>query len=262
MTMDQIRAFYPPLIAENPLHQKYLLKEYLLLQILDFLSATSFIRKIAFIGGTNLRLVKGIDRFSEDIDLDCKNLSGKEFVEMTDAVLVFLQRSGWQVEIRDRPNDKLKAFRRSFYFPELPFRMGLSGHRDERFLIKIEAEDQKFNYQPVMAKIRGCGMLFSFPVPGDGILCAMKVLAMLTRSKGRDFYDSQFLLGLTAPDFQFLADRLGIRDAGELNLAMANLFKRVDLAEKVRDFEHLLFNRANSRKILMAEGYNYAAPGM
>ncbi len=260
MTLDQIKGFYPPVLTENPLHQKYLVKEYLLLLILDFLSTTSYIRKIAFIGGTNLRLVKGIDRFSEDIELDCKNLSGEEFMEMTDAVLVFLQRSGWQVETRDRPNEKLKAFRRSFYFPELLYKMGLSRHRDERFLIKIGAEDQKFIYQPVMANIRGCGMLFPFPVPDDRILCAMKVSAMLTRSKGRDFYDCQFLLGLTQPDYSFLTARLGIRDAPELNRAIAETLKSVDLTKKVRDFEHLLFNRANSRKILLTDGYNTIAP--
>ena len=62
--LEQIRTFFPPLIRDNPLHQKYMLKEYLQLMILDFLSTTSFLRRIAFIGGTNLRLVKGIDRFS------------------------------------------------------------------------------------------------------------------------------------------------------------------------------------------------------
>ncbi|MCK9626641.1 MAG: nucleotidyl transferase AbiEii/AbiGii toxin family protein [Bacteroidales bacterium] len=30
---------------------------------------------MTFIGGTNLRFVKGIDRFSEDLDFDCKDLS-------------------------------------------------------------------------------------------------------------------------------------------------------------------------------------------
>jgi 3-methyladenine DNA glycosylase Tag len=83
---------------------------------------------------------------------------------------------------------------------------------------------------------------------------------MLTRSKGRDFYDSQFLLGLTQPDYSFLTARLGIRNAEELEAAISNTIKTVDLATKVRDFEHLLFNRANSRKILLTDGYNTIAP--
>ena len=66
-----------------------MLKEYIQLLILDFLSTTPFIKKIVFIGGTNLRLVKGIDRFSEDLDFDCKDFSKEEFMEMTDAVINF-----------------------------------------------------------------------------------------------------------------------------------------------------------------------------
>lgn len=62
--LDNIKTFFPALIRENPAHQKYMLKEYIQLMILDFLATTSYIRNIVFIGGTNLRLVKGIDRFS------------------------------------------------------------------------------------------------------------------------------------------------------------------------------------------------------
>ncbi len=71
LKLDQIREYFSPFLRENPLFQKYLLKEYIQLLILDYLSDTKWTRKITFIGGTNLRLVKGIDRFSEDIDFDC-----------------------------------------------------------------------------------------------------------------------------------------------------------------------------------------------
>jgi len=44
-------------------------------------------------------------------------------------------------------NKKFKAFRRNFYFPELLFKMGLSGYKEERFLIKIETQNQCFDYK-------------------------------------------------------------------------------------------------------------------
>ena len=59
-------------MQNNSIYYKYMLKEYLQLLILDFLSSTSYIKKIVFIDGTYQRLVMGIDRFSEDIDFDCK----------------------------------------------------------------------------------------------------------------------------------------------------------------------------------------------
>ena len=95
--IEQIRNYFPVQIRGNSGFDKHILKEYLQLMILDYLSSTPNIQKMAFIGGTNLRLVKGIDRFSEDLDFDCKNLSKDEFIEMTNGVIQFLERSGLRV---------------------------------------------------------------------------------------------------------------------------------------------------------------------
>jgi len=248
--LEQIKNYFPVGLRDNITFQKYMLKEYLQLLILDFLSTTSYVRKITFIGGTNLRLVKGIDRFSEDLDFDCKELSKEEFMEMTDAVLQFLIRNGMRAEVRDKENDKLKAFRRNIYFPELLFDLGLTGHRDERFLIKIEGQDQQIAYTPVMVNIKGCGFYFSFPVPTDEVLCSMKISAMISRQKGRDFYDVMFLLAQTKPDYNFLSVQRGIHNLEELKQATIEMLKTVDLNNKMKDFEHLLFNKANSKRIL------------
>lgn len=130
---------------------------------------TRFMPGIRISTGTNLRQIKGIDRFSEDLDFDCKDFSKEEFMEMTDAVINFLKRDGLKVEVRDRENKKLTAFRRNIHFPELLFELGLSGHKEERFLIKVESEDQHMSYKPILANIKGCGLYFPFPVPPDGL---------------------------------------------------------------------------------------------
>jgi predicted nucleotidyltransferase component of viral defense system len=223
--------------------------------ILDYLSSTPYIRKMTFIGGTNLRLVKGIDRFSEDLDFDCKDLSKDEFLEMTNGVILFLERSGLRVEARDKDNPKLMAFRRNIHFPELLFDLGLSGHKEERFLIKIESQDQRVIYEPVITNIKGCGFFFPFPVPSDGVLCSMKIAAMLARSKGRDFYDLMFLLAQASPDYDFLSKRCGVNNLQEFKEVTYELIKTVDLKKKQKDFEHLLFNKVNSEKILQFEDF-------
>ncbi len=51
--IEQIKNFFPIQIRENSILEKYILKEYLQLMILDFLSTTVYIKKIIFIGGTN-----------------------------------------------------------------------------------------------------------------------------------------------------------------------------------------------------------------
>lgn len=250
INIDLIKNYFPKQIQENSVYHKYMLKEYIQLLILDYLSTTSYVRKIAFIGGTNLRLVKGIDRFSEDIDFDCKDLSEEEFIKMTDDILLFLEQNGYRVETKDRKNSKLKAFRRSIYFPEFLFDLGLSGHRTERFLIKIESQDQQIFYNPIITNIKACGFYFPFPVPPDEVLCSMKISAVLSRSKGRDFYDLMFLLALSKPDYNFLSKKNDINNLSELKKSIDKLFNKVDLKMKKRDFEHLLFDKNNSSKIL------------
>jgi len=248
--IEAIKNFYPPVWRNNSLLVKYMLKEYLQLMILDFLSTSPFIRKVCFIGGTSIRLIKGIDRFSEDIDFDCKEFSMEEFMKMTDSIIQFLRNNGLPVVAKDKPNSRLTAFRRNIHFPELLFELGLSGHREERFLIKIESQDQLIKYKPKMVNVKGCGFFFPMPVPSDEVLCAMKLSAMLDRQKGRDFYDAMFLLSQTLPDFNFLSDRSGISNIDELKHEANKIFNNIDLKSKRKDFEHLLFNKSNSSKIL------------
>ena len=248
--IEYIRSFFPPVIARESRFDRYMLKEYLQLLILDHLATTPYINKVSFIGGTNLRLIQGIDRFSEDLDFDCKDLSKQEFMEMTDSVVQYLRQNNVEVETRDKPNPKLTAFRRNLYFPQMLFNLGLTGHRDERLLLKIEAQDQGVQYQPIVANVNRMGFFFGIQVPPLDVLCAMKFSAILARQKGRDFYDAIFLLSKTKPNLDFLKARTGISSIEELKTAVNERLKKVDLNQKKRDFIHLLFNESNADRIL------------
>lgn len=250
INFSTIKSFFPEYLKNNALFFKYMLKEYIQLMILDYLSSTPYIRKISFIGGTNIRLIKGIDRFSEDIDFDCKELSESEFMKMTDSVVQYLINNGLKAVAKDRYNPRLKAFRRNIYFPQFLYDLGLSGHKEERFLIKIESQDQLVKYEMDNANIKGCGFFFPIPVPPDEVLCSMKIAAMIERQKGRDFYDVMFLLQKSLPDFQFLSQTCGISDMKTLKGKVEELIDSVDLKSKMKDFEHLLFNKDKSRQIL------------
>ena len=253
--LQQIKNYFPFDVREKPMLAKYMLKEYVQVLILDFLSSCGYIEKVAFIGGTNLRLVKGIDRFSEDLDFDCKDFSERDFLNMTDDVLVFLKRSGLRVEIRDKQSEKLKAFRRNIYFPEILFEMGLSGYKEERFLIKIETQNQGFDYKSNMVNIKRLGFFFPFSVPPDSVLCAMKISALLSRAKGRDFYDTMFLLQQTEPDYPYLTEKCNIKNRTELKTALLDTGEKTNIKWKIQDFEHLLFNKVNAQKVLLFKSF-------
>ena len=248
--IEYIRSFFPPTIAKESRFDRYMLKEYLQLLILDHLSTTPYINKVAFIGGTNLRLLQGIDRFSEDLDFDCKELSEEDFIAMTDSVVSYLRQNNIDVETRDKANPKLTAFRRNLYFPQMLFNLGLTGHKEERLLVKIEAQDQGVLYKPVVTTIHRMGFLFAVQVPPTDVLCAMKFATILSRQKGRDFYDAIFLLMKTKPNMDFLFAETGLSSLDALKAAVSDCLKVVDLNQKKRDFAHLLFNESNAERIL------------
>lgn len=247
--LDFIRSFFPLTISKDSRFDRYMLKEYLQLLILDYLSTTPYIKKVSFIGGTNLRLIQGIDRFSEDIDFDCKDLSSEEFIAMTDSVVTFLLQNNIDVETLDKPNPNLTAYRRNLYFPQMLFNLKLTGHREERLLLKIEAQDQGIRYQQEIATVNRMGFFFNIQTPPVDVLCAMKFAAILSRQKGRDFYDAIFLLSKTKPNMEFLQKRVGINTIDQLRLAVDDKLKEIDLNQKKRDFQHLLFNESNADRI-------------
>jgi predicted nucleotidyltransferase component of viral defense system len=253
--LEYIRSFFPPAIAKESRFDRYMLKEYLQLLILDYLATTPYINKVSFIGGTNLRLIQGIDRFSEDLDFDCKDLSEEEFMAMTDSVVSYLQQNNIDVETRDKVNPKLTAYRRNLYFPEMLFNLKLTCHREERLLLKIEAQDQGVVYQSEVATVNRMGFFFNIQVPPLDVLCAMKFAAILARQKGRDFYDAIFLLSKTKPNMDFLKERVGIGSIDDLKFAIADRMQEIDLNQKKRDFAHLLFNESNADRILSFESF-------
>ena len=78
----------------------------------------------------------------------------------------------------------------------------------------------------------------------------MKFAAILARHKGRDFYDSIFLLSKTKPNLDFLQARAGIASLTDLKAAVIERLNEIDLQKKKRDFMHLLFNVENAERIL------------
>ena len=78
----------------------------------------------------------------------------------------------------------------------------------------------------------------------------MKISALLSRQKGRDFYDVIFLLSRTNPDYTFLSEKCGINNQNELKHAVEKLLKTIDIKLKMKDFEHLLFYKEKSSNIL------------
>lgn len=241
ISFESIKGFFPEELRSGQF-AKHILKEYVECLALEWIARSQWAPKLTFIGGTNLRLTKGIDRFSEDLDFDCKGLEPDEFMRFTDALVAYLTNNGLNATTKEQESKRLTAMRRSILFPGLLHDMGLSAFKEERFMMKIEAQDQGRGYATVNADVRRCGFFFPVRVPNEATLCSMKLSALLTRAKGRDFYDAIFLLQRTEPDYSFFAlSHPEITDMKSLKVALKAKAQAVDLELKRRDVEHLLF---------------------
>ena len=83
----------------------------------------------------------------------------------------------------------------------------------------------------------------------------MKIGAVLERGKGRDYYDFFFLSGLTDPDFGYLDMKFGITHHAQLYERILESCETTDFENKSRDFEKLVLDPAETKKVLLFKEY-------
>jgi predicted nucleotidyltransferase component of viral defense system len=189
-----------PLLSNET--KRIVLKEFLQVYVLDFLYNHPWYRKINFYGGTCLHIVYGLNRLSEDLDLD--NSQGIDLTNLaSDLHRYFKEITGYSDLTEKTQMGERGISRTTLKFPLLN-QLGLSQHTGEALHLKVEVSPQKqvavIQRTPILANGR------SF-VPAHFSLETMmagKMLACLERNfklgkgsvsvKGRDFYDLLWFL--------------------------------------------------------------------
>jgi len=244
IALHEIVRQYPKEL-QKPEFYDPMVKEYLHHSVLKYLFTNKYSDKIIFTGGTALRYFYDLRRFSEDINLDCLDLSRSEFNLMTDNLLKELQALGLEVVIEDKKKyEKLMAFRRVFVFPELKYQMGLSQQREAKFFLKIEAESQHYTYSPDVKTINAFGVTSPVRIMPLGTLFSSKISSAINRKKDRDFYDVAHLINFAVPDFGYLGKKHHIDTPESLRAALLEAASERKLkTRKVYDCEHMLFRK-------------------
>ena len=251
LELRQIESFFP----ENLRHLKRnLLREYLQYKVLAAVFRGRYGQKLVFMGGTAIHIVHGLPRFSEDLDFDNRGLERANFSALVKDVSRKLVLEGYKVETGTSFKG---AFSADIKFTGLLFALELSGHREEKFLIKLDAEPQQFLYEPERVVISKFDVVAGIGVVPASILLAQKYQAILTRKRamGRDFFDAMFLAGKTKPDFAYLQERAGIADQQELKSALLKRCAELDLKLLVRDLEPFLYSPADARQVLLFKDF-------
>ena len=177
--------------------RRILMKELLQAYTLDYIYNHPAYRKLNFYGGTCLHLLYGLNRLSEDIDLDNTNLVDITHLEQ-DLLAYYRTIIGYEdVSAKLQVGDQ-GIYRVTLKFPIL-YALGLSSHSNEVLNLKVEisthAQTAEVLKTPVLSHSRSfIASHFSLET-----MMAGKMLACLERNftigkslasvKGRDFYD-------------------------------------------------------------------------
>lgn len=202
LNFNDILSYYPDKLKG---FRENILKEYLQYHILDIIYSSEFSNKLVFLGETAIRIVHNSIRFSEDLDFDNKGLTKSDFGEVSQTIKKQLQLDGYTVEMK---NVFKGAFHCYIRFPGLLFENDLSGHKEEKILIQLDAEPQKYDYTPEKHLLNKFGLFRYIHIVLPPLLLSQKIHAILTRkkAKGRDYFDVTFLFGKADTiDFNLLA---------------------------------------------------------
>lgn len=246
LSLHEIKAFYP-----NDLqgYERFILREYLQHVILEIVFESEYANKLAFLGGTCLRVVYGNQRFSEDLDFDHFSLTGKDFSLLSKQIQTKLNQQGFDTEMREVHKG---AFHCYIKFPGILFASGLSGHREERILIQLDSEAHGFGYEPDQIFLNRFGIFTQVHTTPKDILLAQKFYAVLNRkrNKGRDFLDIVFLLGMNVrPNYDYLKLKVDIENADVLRTSVLQHCDSLNMEAMAKDVAPFLFHKNHQKKV-------------
>jgi predicted nucleotidyltransferase component of viral defense system len=246
LSMDHILSFFPQTLRP---FRRNILREYLQCKILEAVFSSDPGSRLAFLGGTAIHIVHGNPRFSEDLDFDNRGLSMEEFERIVREARRALSLEGFEVELAT--NAKVN-FRANLKFISILQMMGITGHREEKLLIHIDAEPQNFEYEPQPTMLHAFDVFCRINVVPIDILLSQKIGCILQRPRpiGRDFYDVLFLWGKTRPNAEYLALKVGIGSKDDLWGALERRCASIDFKKLSADLMPFVADSSEVEKII------------
>jgi predicted nucleotidyltransferase component of viral defense system len=245
LSLTEISAYYPEHLQSRG---EFLLREYLQYKILEILFESEYASKLAFLGGTCLRIVHQNSRFSEDLDFDNFDLTNEDFEAISQQVKTGLEREGYQIGMRNVMGGAYHCYIR---FPGLLYEMGLSGHREANIRINLDTEAQHFPFEPEMHFLNRFDVFTNIPCTPPDLLLSQKLAAMSQRRRpqGRDFFDAVFLFGKTRPNYKYLDQKLQVSNPDALKSYLLDLCTRLNFSELAWDVQPFLFDQKEIKRV-------------
>lgn len=207
---DRLRDYAPA----NAIEQENVLSELMQHYVLSSLSRARFFSQAVFHGGTCLRILYGMNRFSEDLDfLLRKPDPGFQWKSYVDRILSDCEAEGIRVDVQDKSSAdttvKKLFFETDFLGERLAFPYPRHSNRKVKIKLEIDSNppegsrvETRYITFPLTSAITTQTLTSSFGLKSHALLCR-------EYTKGRDWYDFLWYTGKkTIPDLKLLANAL------------------------------------------------------
>ncbi len=230
-----------------------ILREYLQILILKELCRTDSGKKLYFTGGTYLRLVHNLKRFSEDLDFNTKTIKKDEFELLLKKISTELKRIGLESQVTFSHWGNVYVSKLIFPHVERTYNVVSKYSRKGGIIIKVETNKPKWNIKTETEVISGFGELFPCICTERATLLADKIDALSKKNRGRHIYDVMFMfsnkysinknnlkaLGITKDPLQVISDRI-------------KQFSKTDLKKQAQVLRPFLFDENEANLVLNA----------
>ncbi len=166
------------------------LREYLQNYILFSMQKVGLSESLYFVGGTALRFLYRIRRYSEDLDFSAAaNWKTSDFSRYMKKIESHLEKAGYSCTINLRTDASIQ--RAKIGFSDLLFEVGLSHRKEQKLSIHLEIDVNPplgWNTEKTIVNIHMPVVIHHYDLPS---MYAGKLHALLMRpyTKGRDIYD-------------------------------------------------------------------------
>jgi len=185
---DYIKTVIEPNLTQNQNLNR--IREYLQTYFLNIIYKNKFYQNLVFTGGTALRFIYKIRRFSEDLDFSLSTKARNyNFTDMMKNILQEFKLAGYELEIK---YDESRAVHSALLkFSGILFETGLSPLKGQKIAIKAEVDSNPPLGGVETSSVYNSNFMFYMLHYDLASLFAGKVHALLCReyAKGRDWYD-------------------------------------------------------------------------
>jgi len=207
-----------------PVKKRALIREYLQSKVIYYLYKEKPTKNFSFIGGTSLRLLRDLDRFSEDLDFDNLGLNFSAIEKLFLKTKNKLKREGFEIEYKMKKTNNSGIG--EMKFRNLLHHLKISRDLKENLVIKINYTVPKHKPNTEVSILSRFGLIQSVITNTKEFLLSQKMRAILARKdlQPRDFYDVVWFLSHRIKPDKKLFPEMRVENEKELFLKLERIY--------------------------------------